>query len=158
MYACPFGIPRYEWGTPFPVVQKCSLCYDRQQEGKQPACTEICPEQATIFGEREELLQEAHRRIQDHPGRYMHHIYGEAEAGGTSVLYLTKPDVPLEFVGFNLRVGIDPLPIYTHQWLAKVPTIGLGAAIGMSGLFWIIQRRNRLAKGEIVSEGIESNG
>ena len=158
MYACPYGIPRYEWGTPFPVVQKCSLCYERLQEGEQPACTEICPEKATIFGERDELLEEAHKRIQDNPGRYMNHVYGETEAGGTSVLYLTKPGVPLDFIGFKERIGVDPLPLYTHQWLAKVPTIGLGAAIGMTGLCWIIQRRNQLANEEIEKEGEKSNG
>ncbi|MBN2328658.1 MAG: 4Fe-4S dicluster domain-containing protein [Candidatus Omnitrophica bacterium] len=157
MYACPFGIPRYEWGTPFPIVQKCSLCFERLQDGEKPACTEACPEQATIFGEREELLEEAHRRIQDHPGRYMNHVYGETEAGGTSVLYITKPEAPLDFLGFKDRLGVDPLPLYTHKWLAKVPTIGLGAAIGMTGLCWIIQRRNQLANGEPESEGGESD-
>ncbi len=156
MYACPFGIPRYEWGTPFPVVQKCIMCYELIQEGKKPACTEACPEEATIFGDRDALIAEAHRRIEQEPGRYMNHVYGEHEAGGTAVLYLTKPQVPLDFL-FHDRLGVDPLPSYTWEWLAKVPTIGLTAAIAGTGLFWIIKRRNELANGEEKLEGTESN-
>ncbi len=156
MYACPFNIPRYEWGTPFPTVQKCTMCNDRILEGKEPACTEACPEEATIFGDRDELLKEARKRIAAEPGRYMDHIYGETEAGGTSVLYLTKPGVPLDFL-FRDRVGVDPLPSYTWQWLAKVPTIGLGAGVAMSGLFWVINRRNELSGGEHTEERNEAD-
>ncbi|RJP29429.1 MAG: 4Fe-4S dicluster domain-containing protein [Candidatus Omnitrophota bacterium] len=147
MYACPFGIPRYEWGTPFPVVQKCILCYEEIKTGRKPACTEACQDGATIFGDRDELIAEAHRRIEQEPGRYRNHVYGEHEAGGTAVLYLTKPQVPLDFL-FHQRLGVDPLPSYTWQWLAKVPTIGMSAAFAGTGLFWIIKRRNLLAQGE----------
>ena len=154
MYACPFGIPRYEWGTAFPIVQKCMMCYERIQDGVQPACTEACSEGATEFGDRETLLAVAHDRIDKNPGRYLNHVYGEDEAGGTSVLYLTKPGVPLDFI-FQKRVGVSPLPDYTHQWLTKVPSIGLGAALGVSGLFWTIRRRELLANGEAA---VERNG
>lgn len=63
MMACPYGIPRYEWQTAVPYVRKCILCYDRIKEGKQPACTEACPYNATIFGTRAEMLTEARRRF-----------------------------------------------------------------------------------------------
>jgi len=156
MYACPYGIPRYEWGKPFPIVQKCLFCYDRIKRGEQPACTEVCPEGATLFGDRDELIAEAHRRIEKEPGRYLNHVYGENEAGGTSVLYITKPGVPLDFI-FSPRLGVDPLPLYTYKWVLKVPMIGLGAAFALTGLFWVIQRRNRLAGGEILAERTETD-
>ncbi len=157
MYACPFSIPRYEWGTPFPVVQKCILCFDKIKEGQEPACTAACPEKATIFGDRDELIAEAHRRIKDNPEQYLNHVYGETEAGGTSVLYITKPGVPLDLIGFNENLGTQSLPTQTHKWLVKVPPIGVGAAISFSGLFWIINRRNELANGEENVEGGDAN-
>lgn len=144
MYACPFGVPRYEWGTAFPIVQKCVMCFSRITEGKQPACTEACAEGATTFGDRDTLVQEAWQRIEREPERYRRHVYGEKEAGGTSVLYITKPDVPLDFL-FQDRVGVDPLPEHTWQWLAKVPTIGCSAGMVMTGLYWVINRRNELS-------------
>ncbi len=147
MYACPFGIPRYEWGTPFPIVQKCNMCYEQLKKGEQPACTKACTDEATVFGDRDELIALAHQRIKNEPNRYLNHVYGEKEAGGTSVLFLTKPQVPLDFL-FSKRVGVKPLPLNTWKWLAKVPTIGLTAAIAGTGLYWIIKRRNELANGE----------
>ena len=67
MMACPYGIPRYDWDQEIPYVRKCIMCYDRIKAGGQPACTEACPQQATIFGERDELLKIAHQRIADNP-------------------------------------------------------------------------------------------
>lgn len=144
MYACPFGIPRYEWGSTFPLVRKCLMCYELLQEGKVPRCVDVCPEDATIFGEREELIEEAHRRIKASPDRYLNHIFGEREAGGTCVLYIS--DISLDFLGFRERVGVDPLTVYTWDWLAKVPTIGLGTGVAMTGIFWTIRRRMKLGK------------
>ena len=89
MMACPFGIPRYEWEQPVPYVRKCILCYHRLDQGRVPACVEACPEEATIFGDRAELLAEAERRVQAEPQRYRNTIYGHHEVGGTSVLYVS---------------------------------------------------------------------
>ena len=90
MNACPFGIPRYNWESARPAIQKCNLCHPRILEGKKPGCVEVCPTEATIFGDREELLAEARRRLQAEPDRYIHKIWGEHEVGGTSVLYLCE--------------------------------------------------------------------
>src|SRR5579864_2626733 len=67
MVACPFSVPKYEWGKLFPKVQKCVMCPDRVAQGKQTACAEICPTGATKFGERDELIAEAQKRIRDNP-------------------------------------------------------------------------------------------
>ena len=90
MVACPFQIPAYEYHDPLtPKVMKCTMCAERTlTERKPPACVEICPREALLFGSRDVLLSVARDRIATHPGRYENHIYGEYEAGGTSWLYL----------------------------------------------------------------------
>ncbi len=100
MVACPFEIPAYEYNNPItPKVMKCTFCYERvEKEGKPPGCAAICPVEAITFGRRNTLLKLAKQRIQSDPGRYIDHIYGEHEAGGTSWMYISG--VPFERVGF----------------------------------------------------------
>ena len=76
MMSCPYGIPRYTWEDPVPYIRKCDMCYDRVKEGRQPACVEACPEKATIFGQRDALIKEAHDRIGNNPGRYIDKVFG----------------------------------------------------------------------------------
>jgi Fe-S-cluster-containing dehydrogenase component len=57
MVACPFSLPKYEWGKLFPKVQKCTMCPDRVSAGKQTACAEICPTGATKLSSRHRQLQ-----------------------------------------------------------------------------------------------------
>src|SRR5262249_28525671 len=59
MVACPFSVPKYEWGKVLPKVQKCVMCPDRVAAGRPTACAENCPTGATKFGEREDLIREA---------------------------------------------------------------------------------------------------
>ncbi|MFZ4621956.1 MAG: hydrogenase 2 operon protein HybA [Bacteroidota bacterium] len=88
--ACPYNIPKFEWSEVNPKIVKCQMCDHRLKEGKLPACCEVCPRQAVIYGTREELLRVARRRIAENPGKYYEdRIYGEFEGGGTQVLYLT---------------------------------------------------------------------
>ena len=63
LVACPFNVPRYEWAKLVPYVQKCDMCAARQAKGQPPACVEACPVQASISGTRDEILEEAQRRI-----------------------------------------------------------------------------------------------
>lgn len=144
MMACPYGIPRYEWDKVAPYVRKCTLCAERVVEGEAPRCVEACPEEATIFGEREALLEEARRRLKENPDRYVQHIYGEHEVGGTSVLYLS--DVPLNFLAWDEEPDTEPLPELTWAALSKVPGVALGMGAVMSGTYWIVNRRDRLMK------------
>jgi formate dehydrogenase iron-sulfur subunit len=143
MMACPYGIPRYDWEAAVPYVRKCDLCSERVAAGKEPACTEACPEKATIFGSRDELLEEAHRRIAASPGKYQRRVFGETEVGGTSVLYVS--DIPLDFLAWKPDLGDEPLPALTLAALSKVPPLILGVGGLMAGVFWITGRRIKLA-------------
>ncbi len=154
MIGCPFGVPRYEWTSPLPRVQKCQMCFQKRvSEGRQPACTEACPAGATIFGDREALLAEAHRRIAAEPDRYVDHVYGEHEAGGTSVLYLSA--VPFEALGFATDVSADPYPRLTWEILSQLPkVVSVGGAL-LFGIWWISGRKElleRVRRGEITLE------
>jgi len=97
---CPFNVPKFEWTRTTPKIVKCELCKERLADGKQPACTEVCPRNAVIFGKYPDLLEEAHRRIAQAPaGKYLPKVYGEHDLGGTQVLYLSHVD--FEKVGFR---------------------------------------------------------
>lgn len=153
MMACPFGIPRYEWDTPTPLVKKCDLCSDRLEQGLLPACVESCPHEALLFGERERLQQIAHARLRDEPGRYINYVYGETDAGGTSVLYIS--DVPLDFLypqGYRPSLGSQPMPKLSWNWLEKVPALAVGTAGLMTGLFWVIGRRMQVEEARLRKE------
>jgi len=150
MVACPFGVPKYEWGKLAPRVRKCTMCADRVQAGKPTACAEICPTGATKFGEREELIAEAQQRLRDNPGQYINHIYGVSEVGGTSVLLLSG--VPFEAFGYRADLTPDPLSLYTYRVLSRIPDfIPLGGMV-LGGIWWITHRRQEVAE----AEGTES--
>ena len=51
MVSCPFDVPKFEYHSSNPIIQKCDMCYDRIITGKIPACAEACPG-AVIFGSR----------------------------------------------------------------------------------------------------------
>jgi formate dehydrogenase iron-sulfur subunit len=143
MMACAFGIPRYEWSSAVPYVRKCILCYEtRLKHGQRPACTEVCPQKATIFGDRDELLAEAHRRIRENPGKYVNRVWGEHEVGGTSVLYIS--DIDLSFLAYGEHFGAKPLPQTTRAAMEAVPFAFVGVGAAMTGLYWIIGRRMKL--------------
>lgn len=121
MISCPFDVPRFEFDSPNPKITKCDMCFDRLEEGKMPACVENCPAEALMFGKRSELLKEARRRIHENPDQYVDHIYGETEAGGTGVLYLSP--VPFQELGLNTQVQKSSYPALTKGFLYSVPTV-----------------------------------
>ncbi len=142
MMACPFEIPRYDWDQAVPYVRKCTLCYERLRAGGQPACTAACPTQATIFGDRERLIAEAYRRIRTGPGRYIAKVWGEHDAGGTSVLYISNTNI--SFLTRGQVLGSTPAPETTRLAMHAVPFVFTGVVAGMAGLRWIIDRRMKL--------------
>lgn len=121
MISCPFDSPKFEYHSANPRIQKCRMCWERLRDGHKPACVENCPAGATEFGKRSDLLRIARQRIYAEPERYVDHIYGEHEAGGTSVLYLAS--VPFDQLGFPTGVASTPYPTFTRDFLYAVPFV-----------------------------------
>lgn len=144
MIACPFEVPKYEWEKTAPLVTKCIFCYSRIKNGQQPACAEACPTQATLFGTRKELVQEAQKRIKENPGKYVNHIYGLEEAGGTSFIFLS--DVPFEQLGFKTEITRKPLPTYTWRVLSKIPGIIVGAGAILTSTYLLTHKNEQIVE------------
>ena len=131
--ACPFEVPRFDWENGVnPVISKCWLCYDRLQAGQKPACVEACPTGTLRFGQREELLAQAHAQIASNPGRYIDHVFGEFEVGGTSMLYLS--DVPFEQLGFPTGLPQTAPPEETEKIMLEEAEKARLADIEQTGL------------------------
>jgi Fe-S-cluster-containing dehydrogenase component len=142
MVACPFQIPTYEYDNALtPQVRKCTFCFDKVvQEGGVPACVRICPNDALIFGKRDELVALAHDRIRSRPDNYVDHVYGEHEAGGTSWLYLSG--VPFEQIGF-VQLGSLAPPRLTESvqhgiFKMFMPPLALYGLLGL--VMWLTKR------------------
>jgi len=140
--ACPYNIPKFEWnsdgGFYNPRIIKCELCRERLAEGKEPACTEVCPRQAVIFGQRAALLAEAKRRIAEHPEVYQPEVYGEHEGGGTQVLYLSH--VPFDKIGLPALTE-ESLPHMVHKVQGTIYK-GFVAPVALYGVLAAVITRN----------------
>jgi len=149
MVACPFQVPAFEYHKPIqPRIMKCDFCFDRTKEGGIPACVDICPVEALTFGNRFELVKLAHKRIADNPDRYIDHIYGEAEVGGTSWMYLASEDFTK--LAFPAHTG-DPAPGASEAlqhgiFKYFIPPASLFALLG--GIMWLGKNKNESELGE----------
>ena len=137
--ACPFNVPKFEWTALNPRIVKCELCQHRDQG---PACCEVCPREAVIYGRREDLLAEAKRRLAASPATYVNKIYGEEDAGGTQVLYLSH--VSFDKLGLP-NVGKESLPEYTHGVQGALYRGFVAPLALFGGLGLAISRRYRIA-------------
>lgn len=110
-YGCPFGVPQFDLSRALGQINKCEMCRHIQAEGGIPACCDVCPTGASLFGPVALLQDEAERRLAAEPGaahrfprgdirddrpdheaaipHYIKHVYGQHELGGTQVRYLS---------------------------------------------------------------------
>jgi len=143
MVACPFQVPSFQYDKALnPKIMKCDFCFERTKQGKLPACVEACPVETLTYGPRSELIRIAREKIKRNPDRYINHIYGEYEAGGTSWMYLANQDfAKLAFP----NPGDKPMPgtsesIQHGIFAYFVPPVSLYAILG--GIMWITKKRN----------------
>jgi formate dehydrogenase iron-sulfur subunit len=130
MNACPFGVPHFDYDKGLiegAFIDKCTFCPQRVDHGQEPACVATCPTDALEYGEREELLAKAHARITAHPGRYIDHVYGENENGGTSYLILSH--VPFSELGLP---NMPETPV--NEVSEKVIALTIPVALGMGAV------------------------
>jgi formate dehydrogenase beta subunit len=137
MAACPFNIPKAQWSSTLPLIQKCDFCADRQARGEEPACSEVCPTGALIFGNRGKMLTEAHSRV-DSNSTYFKHVYGETEAGGTSMLYIS--DINYASLGFPTLEDFA-LPTLDWPYLKAVPGV-IAVMVTLSTAIYLRTHRN----------------
>jgi formate dehydrogenase iron-sulfur subunit len=136
MVACPFQIPAYEYDNAFaPQVRKCTFCFEKViREGLKPSCVDICPNDALTFGKRDDLIDAAYVRMKAAPDRYIDHVYGEHEAGGTNWLYLA----PIDFANTELpKLESKPIPEITENiqhgiFKSFVPPLALYGLLGLA--------------------------
>lgn len=142
MVACQFQIPTYDYEKSIdPQIRKCDLCYDRRKTEKLPACVSICPNEALLFGKRDEVLRVAKKRIKRKPDVYINHVYGESEIGGTSWMYIATKDfekLKMPALGSSPAPGISE-SIQHGIFAYFVPPVTLYALLGT--IMWITRKR-----------------
>lgn len=137
--ACPFDVPKFEWDHWNPKIVKCEFCYDRLHKNEQPACTAVCPTGAVVFGKRTDLLAKAKDRIAASQDKYFENrVYGEHEAGGTQVFYLSN--VAFEKIGLP-KLGSTSLGHYATKVTSAIYK-WLSGPILAAGLLGVVIKKN----------------
>lgn len=90
--ACPWGIPNFD--EEIHSIRKCTMCFDRIDQGLEPACVSTCPTDALQFM----TLEEAQKVAREAEANGLH-VYGLSEVGGTSWIYIS--DVPFSEFGLQ---------------------------------------------------------
>jgi formate dehydrogenase iron-sulfur subunit len=126
--ACPFGVIGMREGDG--RAWKCTLCYDRLQADRTPACAQACPTESIQFGPLDELRARADDRLArlHADGVKEAHLYGRDEHDGVGgcgafFLLLDEPQV----------YGLPPDPIVTTRHLGEMWTAAGAAALALAG-------------------------
>lgn len=134
--ACPFGVVQLDGRTG--TAKKCTLCYDRLQNGLVPACAQACPTGSILFGDLDQLLPHARDRVAQlqSQGRTQARLYGDSAdiVGGLNVFYLIE-DAPEKY-GLPAR----PRLATTNLWPSSFASMAAAALVALGAL---INFRNR---------------
>jgi len=135
--SCPWGIPNFD--EEIHSIRKCTMCFDRIDQGLEPSCVATCPTDALQYMTLEEVQRVA--REAETKGL---HTYGLSEVGGTSWIYIS--DVP--FSEFGLQ-DYDSMTqnAFEEGMLIRFAGIGIfigGALIAAAKLY--AERRETIAK------------
>ncbi len=143
MNACPFGVPHFDWNAGVldqPLISKCSMCAHRLDVGEPPACVQTCLTEALRFGPREEMLAEAKKRLAGHPGKYVQHVYGEHENGGTS--YLIVSHVSFDQLGLP-QVPSEPVNGLSETVMQGTVPFAVGWAVALTAIAGAVRLSKR---------------
>ncbi|MFB6317821.1 4Fe-4S dicluster domain-containing protein [Saccharicrinis sp. FJH54] len=146
MVSCPFDMPKFEYKSTNPVIQKCTMCYELIEQGEVPNCVYNCPYDALKYGTRRELLSEAHKRIAENPDVYIDQIYGEHEAGGTGWLYISP--VPFEELGLKTNLQKSSYPALTKGFISSIAPVDILLPGLLIGIHEAVKFRNQNNKEE----------
>ena len=160
VYSCPFGIPKYEYDDAFGQIQKCEFCSHLQAKGEIPACCDVCPTGATLFGRVDDLKQEFQQRLQKQPGdkyifprgklgadrpphegtipSYQQNVYGTRELGGTQIMYMSA--VPFDKLGLPTDVPDHSYPSIAEGIQHTVYKWMLAPAFLLGTLSYVVHR------------------
>jgi formate dehydrogenase iron-sulfur subunit len=124
--ACPFGVleKREDDGR----VWKCTLCYDRLKDDKEPACAQACPTDSIQFGDLEVLRVRGRERVDTlhAAGATTARLYGHEPSDGVGgfgafFLLLDAPEV----------YHLPPDPVDTTRDLGEIWAAAGGAALAL---------------------------
>jgi formate dehydrogenase iron-sulfur subunit len=129
--SCPFGVidRDHDDGR----AAKCTLCYDRLEDGMEPACAKACPTDSIQFGDYDDLVDVAERRVAalHERGSESAYLYKDLAGGLGAFFLLTEPP---EVYGLPASAESPAQQNVIPATLAAVGA-GLLAAAGVAAAF-----------------------
>ena len=103
--ACPFGV--VDRDPEDGRAGKCTLCYDRLEDGLEPACAKSCPTDSIQFGPHEELVEIASRRVAELHRRGIEgaYLYGAGDEPGRAARRRSRRVLPVDRAARALRTA-----------------------------------------------------
>jgi formate dehydrogenase iron-sulfur subunit len=111
--SCPYDIPRVDKESG--IISKCDMCNDRVHNGLLPACVQVCPTGAMNFGDREEMMEMAQKRLKTVKKRFPDAVLGDPDFTRAIFLYQFKPSLFYEYAVAGLTA-----PLTRNRALAKL--------------------------------------
>jgi formate dehydrogenase iron-sulfur subunit len=134
--ACPFGVLGRSDADGH--AHKCTMCYDRQTAGMEPACAKVCPTASIQFGPVDELREQARRRLETvrERGHDRAYLYGDGSIDGygpTNAFFLLE-DHPNEY-------NLPERPMQPFDGQVERYAWGLAAGLGLTAIAAIFFRQ-----------------